>query len=343
MLKSIVYFTIAILFLFILQSCESKKPEDNGKTKETSKNNSDLVKQDDKGTRVELKYAPKVGEKLRYNLIQESFVRQNSPETQFKDEITEEKINYYYNEEVAEVSGTGVITYKMKFDSINISTKFTGLSEAKIYNSNVKDSMYYKGAFIQYNALIGQEFKMRVSAQGEIYDFYELEKVYDIIYKALGDTLNAQDKEAVKSLVNVEALKSKIQNQFQRFSSNDIVKDSSWSFNEESTLLVFPVKNILSYKLTDVKKDNDNYICYIDASFGMDFIKTEQKVNNLTIKIVDSKVGGTGNVLFNLTKGCITSRKTTINVSVESRRTNDKGQSAMAKENLTKVFTVSLL
>jgi hypothetical protein len=343
MIKSRFCATILFVLLFItLQSCNNKK--ENETKKDTSKNNSELVKQDDKGQKADLRYAPKIGDKFRYSMIAETISTENSPATKEKDETSEQKMIYFYSQEVSEISGTGVITYKMKFDSISISTRISsgGESETQTYNSNVKDSVYSKPGYIQYNALVGQDFKLRVSAQGEIYDVYELEKIHDNIFKALGDTLSPQDKESIKNSMGSEALKNIIQNQFQKFPGNEVYKDSTWTFNLETSLLIFPIKNILNYKLIDIKKDNGEFICSIEANLGIDFISKEQKENQLTAKIVDSKAGGSGNVTFNLSKGCIVSKKTNTNINIDMKL-SAKGQSAKSKQNLATALNVNLI
>ena len=154
---------------------------------------------------------------------------------------------YYYTQEVAEISASGYITFKMKYDSIIITEKITAEDStiSQTYNSNLKDSISAKLDFVQYNALAGQEFKFRVSPKGEISEVIELEQIHEKIFKALGDTLKADDKAKIKESMGSEALKSIIQNQFQKFPDTEVYKDSSWSFNSETNLSVFPIKNIL--------------------------------------------------------------------------------------------------
>ena len=102
------------------------------------------------------------------------------------------------------------------------------------------------------------------------------------------------------------------------------------------------MKNVLSYKLADVKKENGDYICSVESTLGIDFIQTEQKDNQLTLKIIDSKAGGSCKVSFNASKGCIVSKKTNMNINIEMRL-SAKGQSAISKQNLTKAYTITLL
>ncbi len=336
-------FFFIILGLISLASCDKK--DDKNKTDDDKKTTSELIKKDDKGEKADLKYAPKVNDKFRYKMSAKTVSKEKSPATQDKEITSEQIMTYYYSEEVSEVNSSGVITYKMKFDSISITSKVSSgdSSLAQIFNSNIKDSVHSMPDFIQYNALIGQDFKMRVSPTGEIYDVYELEQIHNNIFKALGDTLSPQDKATIKESMGAESLKSILQNQFQKFGGGEVYRDSSWSFNVESSLLVFPIKNVLSYKIKEYQVSNGEAIANIEANLGIDFISKEQKdKTGLNVKISDSKAGGTGTIVFNITKGCIVKKETSTNIMLDLK-ISAKGQSAKSVQNLTTALSVELL
>ena len=254
-------------------------------------------------------------------------------------------MTYYYTQEVSEINNKGVITFKMKYDSISIVSKVSSgdSSIAQVYNSNIKDSVYSLSDFIQYNALIGQEFKLRLTPLGEILEVNELENIHENIFKALGDTLNAQDKATIRESMGAEAIKNIVQNQFQKFRGGEVYKDSSWIFNLETSLMVFPIKNILNYKVKDYVNKNGDDIANIEANLGIDFISKEQKdKSGLNVKIMDSKTGGTGVVVFNLSKGCIVKKETNTNILMDLK-ISAKGQSAKSVQNLTTALSVELL
>jgi hypothetical protein len=143
--------------------------------------------------------------------------------------------------------------------------------------------------------------------------------------------------------MGAESLKSIFQNQFQKFKGGEIYKDSSWTFTVESSLLVFPIKNILNYKVKEYQVSNGDAIANIDANLGIDIISKEQKdKSGLTIKINDSKAGGTGAVVFNLSKGCIVKKETSTNIMLDLK-ISAKGQSAKSVQNLTTALSVELL
>lgn len=343
-----VFIILAIIIGTIsFNSCNKKDDKDKSTDKKTT---SELIKKDDKGEKVDLKLAPKANEKFRYKMTTKTTSVENSFMTGNR-EITSENINtFYYTQEVAEVSSSGVVTYKIKYDSISASYKISSKdSSISIqYNSNVKDSVYDMPSNILNNALIGQEFRMRVSQLGEILDVYELEKIHDNIFKAMGDTLKAQQKEALKeSLDIVSEIKKISTNQFQKFAGGEIYKDSTWTFNQETSIpflqiTVFPVKNILEYKIKDLQITNGDVIVVIDASLGIDYINKEQKDKSGTkIVITESKPDGKGTIFYNLTKGCITKKETNTNIPIEAK-ISAKGQTVKAVQNTTTSLSIEL-
>lgn len=342
-LRNRILYFIIIISVISFSSCSKK--DDKGKTNTDKKTTNELIKKDDSGEKADLKYTPKVNDKFRYKMSAKTVSTEKSPATMEKEITSEQVMTYYYSEEVSEINSSGVITYKMKFDSINIVSKVISgdSSLSQVYNSNISDSVHSMPDFIQYNALIGQEFKMRVSSLGEIYDVYELEQIHDRIFKALGDTLSPQDKSTIKESMGAESLKSILQNQFQKFRGGDVYKDSSWTFTVESSLLVFPIKNILTYKVKEYQVTNGDAVAHIDANLGIDFISKEKKdKSGLIVKIIDSKAGGTGAIVFNLSKGCIVKKETTTNIMLDFK-ISAKSQSAKSVQNLNTSLSVELL
>ncbi|MGB3018960.1 MAG: DUF6263 family protein, partial [Ignavibacteria bacterium] len=195
---------ILIAFAVALSSytgCDKKETD----IKETNNSKgsgetSELLKKDEKGTRVNLIVKPKKGDVFRYKINAKTSSSEKSPLTGDKEMSSDQDINYFYTEEVNDISSAGIVTYKIRFDSINIVSgiKSADSSVSMTYNSNIKDSSYSKPEFLQYNAIMGEEFFARVSPQGEISDIYGLETVYEKIFKGLGDTLSPEQKNELK-------------------------------------------------------------------------------------------------------------------------------------------------
>lgn len=348
MLKKINTFILIItvtISIAVYHGCTKK--EETGKDKD-SKVQSELIKKDDKGTKVDLKLKPKVGDKYGYKMVSTTTTTDKGPITGNKDFLTEQEISYFFTQEVSEISSAGVITYKMKYDSIKIITnlKSGDSSLSETYNSNIKDSTYAKLDFVQHNAIIGQEFRIRVSPQGEVYDVYELEKIHENVFKIFGDTLTEQQKASLKSDMDSESLKNIIQNQYQKFPLFDVYKDSLWTYTVDAQIpvygVIFPVKNNLQYKLADIKETNGDVIVTIDASMGVEFESKERKENTLTVKIEESEGVGKGTIIFNLTKGCVVKKETKTNLNLK-QKLSARGQSAKSLQTLSTMMLVEML
>jgi hypothetical protein len=333
-----------ILIIFIstglltLQSCD-KSGTDKKDTLKSSGSTSELIK----GDRVTLKMIPKKGDVFRYGMMAKTSTKEKSPMTNNEDMTQDQTISYYYTQEVNDVVD-GVITYKVKFDSIgvvtSVSTKDSSLKA--FYNSNVKDSMYSKPDFIQYNSIIGENFFIRVTGKGEITDVYGLEKVYEKMFKAFGDTLKEADKSQIKESFGNDAIKSVLQQQFQIFPDNEVVKDSAWTRSYETQLLVFPGRNSLSYKITDIKTENGETILTIDADLATEILKDELKDKTVTYKVENSSFNGKGTIHFNLTKGCVVKKETTTKIDLTLKMSGG-GQSMSSTQNVTTNMNVNIL
>ena len=343
MRKLSLLFVIIVVFVSLVTLSSCNKKDEGTKTNTTKTDATEFVKSDAAGQKVTLKYAPKKGEKFNYKMTAKTFSTEKSPGTGDEEISSEQSMTYYYSQEVADISASGYITFKMKYDSIIITEKLMARDSVitQTYNSNKKDSVSTKLDFVQYNALAGQEFKFRVSPKGEISEVIELEQIHEKIFKALGDTLKAEEKTKIKESMGSEALKSIIQNQFQKFPENDVYKDSTWTFNSETSLSIFPIRNILSYKLKDIKTDN-GVVIGIEATLGIDFLSKEEKQQGMTIKLTDEIAGGTGSVSIDLTKGCVVRKETTTNINM-NLKLSAKGQSANSKQTLKTNLNVELL
>ncbi len=327
--------------LLTLSSCNKKDDPQKPDSKNTAAG--DFVKSDANGQKVTLKYVPKQGEKFKYKMTASTNSTEQSPGTGDKEVTSEQSMVYYYTQEVADISASGYITFKMKYDSIIITEKITANDStiSQTYNSNLKDSISSKLDFVQYNALAGQEFKFRVSPKGEISEVIELEQIHEKIFKALGDTLKADDKAKIKESMGSEALKSIIQNQYQKFPDTEMYKDSSWSFNSETNLSVFPIKNILSYKLSSINTEK-NIIIDIIATLGIEFLSKEEKQQGMTIKLMNEDAGGSGKVTIDLSRGVVVKKETKTNINM-TLKLSAKGQSANSKQSLKTNLMVELL
>ena len=338
-------YIILAISLLSYSGCDKKESDktDQNNSKGSGEN-SELLKKDEKGTKINLIVKPKKGEIFRYKINAKTSSSEKSPMTGDKEMSSDQDINYFYSEEVTDISGAGIVTYKIKFDSINIvsGVRSADSSVSMKYNSNVKDSAYSKPEFIQYNSIMNEEFFVRVSPQGEISDIYGLESVYEKIFKGLGDTLSSEQKNELKESFGQEAIKAVLQQQFQMFPQNEVYKDSTWNRTYETQILIFPVKNILTYKISDIKEDKGNTLLTIDADLAVEFIQKEFKDKDMTYKAEEINTGGRGKIVYDITRGCVTNKETTTSIDL-GLKLSARGQSIMTSQKVKTELKVQLL
>lgn len=337
----VMLFFLAASLLFI-QACDKNGSNGNGRT--TSGNNSDLIRDEDGKVYINAIYRPSEKAKFSYKVIAETITSEKSPVTEDQEVISNQTLTYFYTQEVDNINDEGIVTYKMIFDSIfvNFTVNFKDSTITEIYNSNIQDSVYNLPDFIQYNALLNQSFYLRVDKVGDILDVYGLEKVYDNIYKALGDTLNDQDKAMVRESFGKDAIKGIVQNQFQLFPGNEITIDSAWTKSYETSLLVFPVRNNLSYKVTEINEENGNNVLTIQADLGIDFLQKEISEQGAKYTLNKSEAGGSGQVKFDVSRGCIVFKNTRTSIELDAKL-SAQGQSLNSLQKLSTNLTVELI
>lgn len=300
-----------------------------------------LIRKDPSGKdKVMMKYIVKKGDKLSYRMTAKTSTMDNSPATNGKDVVQDNEINYVYTKEATEVDGTGIITYRVNFDSISISAKQD--SQFVVYKSNVKDSVQSNPAFLQYNSVVNVPFFIRVSAEGEITDVYGIEKIYENLFKALGDTLKEEEKAQIKESFGKEQIKEILQQEYQTFPKNEVPVDSNWVKTYNTQLLVFNIVNSAKYTLKGIEEKDGAKLCKIDAMLTVDFLNKEATEKGMKLSITNSETSGSGKITFNLTRGCITSKETMTTLKLDLKMTA-QGQSANSKQSVITNLSVTLL
>ncbi len=189
---------------------------------------------------------------------------------------------------------------------------------------------------------MNEDFFARVSPKGEISEIYGLEKVYENMFRLLGDTLTSSQKESLRSGFGKEAIQAVLQQQFQVFPDSPVYVDSSWTRSYETQIMIFPVKNALEYKLTELKEENNQNILKITARLTAEFTEKNIKEDNISYKIEDSKTEGTGNIEYNLSRGCVINKQTSTNIDIRMKISGG-GQSAGNRQAVSTSLNINLL
>jgi hypothetical protein len=336
MIKTAVY---SVVFLFILFALACDKKNDT-KT-DTDVKSEFIIKDSVSGSeKVLLRYKVKKGDIFRYRMIARTSNMEKSPATNDKEIKQDNEIYYFYTKEATDVDESGIVSYKVTFDSITISSRMD--DQSLFYNSNIDDSVKQNPAFIQYNAVIKNPFYMRVSSSGEINDVYGLEKVYESLFKALGDTLSERDKSEIKQEFGEESIKEILQQEYQIFPGEAVAVDSGWTKSFTTTILFFEVLNNARYVLKSVEKKENNTTVNIEAFLNVEFKTREVKDRGMKIQIADSETSGSGKISVNLDKGCVSSKETSTTLRLDLKLSAG-GQSAKSTQGVTTNLTVTLL
>jgi len=343
MIKKITFISVFFIIFISFVSCNK---EEIGKTLSSSANrNEDLIVKDEKGEKIILKFKPEVGDKFKYKLKIEQNSTDKSSLNKNKEVKTSQILELYYTNEVTEINESGIITFKVNYDSVkmDLSAVSPDSSITMSYNSNNKDEKSKNKDFMLFDALVGKDFKARVTNSGEVTTLYDLEKVFEYIYKEYGDTLKSTDKEIVRKSIEDE-LKELIQSQFQVLPEKEVYKDSSWSFNQEAALGSFPAENVLTYKIASIDKTDNGIIIGLDASLDFKVIENsfKDKSTGLSYKLEDVKGEGSGKIEFNLSRGCI-SKKNTKKYLFAVISASAKGQTARVQKSDEIILTLELI
>ena len=321
MLNSILKSTIVFLISVVLISGCGKKDDKQGDNQ--NKKNPE--------TSESLKLKPKTGEKNNYEMI----INQKKVLTQVDDKKNPSMsqdyfLNFYYTQEVGDVSESGYITYKIKFDSIRaniklihpdstLEVKFNWPNVDPLITSkdikNIRDSVMNSDDMLVYRSLIGKSIKARMSPLGEVSTIYEIEPIVDYVFDAAVEKVKDDQRDGIKKGIE-EIIKELVQQQFQKFPAEEVKKDSSWIVNKETVLdVVFPYTNILKYTIKSYESTNDGTIVTITFSPSYKLTESTYKEKGTTVELKDMNLTGGGEIKFNITKGVLVKKDSQVNLS----------------------------
>lgn len=329
---------LAVLIVYVY-GCGDKKDD---KTNKDNKTSTDLVKKDSVSgkDKLSLKYVVKKGDVFKYKMVAKTSNMEKSPATENKEVSQVNEINYFYTKEVNEVDGGGIISYKVTFDSITITSQ---MADQNIrYSSNVNDSIKQNPAFMQYNSVINNPFFIRVNPNGEISDVYGLEKVYETLFKSLGDTLKESDKQTIKEQFGEESLKEILQQEYQIAPKDPVAVDSNWTKSFSTAVLFFEVVNNAKYTLKSIESKDGQSLANVEALLNVEFKNKEVTEKGMKVAIENSETGGSGKITVNLSRGCVSFKETNTNLKLVLKL-SAQGQTANSTQGVTTNLIVQLI
>lgn len=341
MFKPIKIGVFALLISIFFISCGDKKDNKTGDNSGSLRSKF-IVKDSATGKeKILLKYAPKKGDIFRYKLSLDAMQSENSPFTGDKEISQNTNQVYYYTQEVTDVNDKGIVTYKVKFDSIQITIKQDTIQLG--YNSNVNDSNRTNPLFLSYSAVVGQSFKFRLAPDGKIIELIELDEIKSAYMKMLPDSLDekSKEKEYAQSF-DPESLRGLMEEELVRFKTEYVNVDEPYQFTDDETLLVFKTKTTRQYKINEIKEESGKLLVNMTGELNVEFVTREymEKGEKMNLDSFDTK--GVSTLTIDLARGVIVKKEINVPLNIDVTL-SAKGQSVSVKRKNQKKATLTLL
>jgi hypothetical protein len=293
-------FLLLIILLIFSQCGKKDKPE-----------NADLSKSENyltnDGYILKFKYNP--GDKFEYNLLSIAEASQSDGNIGQSNKMT---LNSKVSGEIVS-KDSSEFNLKLTFKSIKVDAEMTdpqGKIQTANYNSeSVPDSTKINPAFLQFSALVGNEFSTRVNTSGEVLEVYRLD---NIIKKLLGPNagkVNENQRNQLQASIQTQ-IKTIIEQIFQYMPNKPIKMDSSWNRYRYDKMGEMNIKYMASYTLSGVTKANNEDIANIKAKLASEMSGNNKfEENGVKYDLQELTAYGNGSIDFNLNKGFVNKKE----------------------------------
>ena len=232
-----------------------------------------------------------------------------------------------------------------KIISINYSANVNGKS-FNYHSGKTKDSVeIYK--YAEYASLINNPFNVTIKNQGGVVNISKVDMIINkyIALKRITKRATKPLKVRLKQNIVDRSLEPLVINLFRKMPQYTLAKDSSWSSEiPPAHFIIFTLNNTNRFKINSLKKYNNDLIASIEV--GLKTVirgDTTYKVDNTVYNFNKPKTSASGNIYFNISKGCIQKSdvQTEADVFFTIKRPGKKEGSK--SENMTSANIVELL
>jgi len=300
----------------LLFGCDNKKTaeEQSEEINLTQVDSSDLVttEVEDEDESFFIRYKFNEGESLNYRLTVISESEQNIEADTSIAQSFKQTIKYAINFQVTELDEDSVAELKCTISAINLDADLNG--EKVTYKSGSTLDSLDVIKFAEYEALVNNQFRLRVSSLGEVKDVYRVDKIFNkyLDLRNAQDSLNTEQKDAVKNdLVNA-VLKPLMGQIIRVMPGKQMGKDSSWTYSKAAMpMMVFQIQYTNLYTVENLELLDGEKLAVINGTIKTNVTGdpnySEQGINYVFEKPVSS---ASGKVYFNLDKGLVQKSKT---------------------------------
>lgn len=324
-----------LLLLFLMSvalfGCKSKTAKEEVKT-ESASNVHDQA----------LKYKFKQGDKFTYKVTNSSDASQMMKQgPQSKSAAVNQSVTYLFDMEVKEVDKDGTGEIEISCKAITADLKSPDGKEIK-FDSKNKLAATEQAKFADYSSLIDNPYRIRVNYKGEVIEVMRTDKILDkmLSLRGLKDKLSDTQKAQAAEQVSQNTLKPLSQLMFKILSDKKLSKDSTWINTTPMSMGAFQIENKATYRVLDFLKSGSDNLVNLSASLeAVAKGKGTQVQNGVTYNMAQPKISGTGNILFNITKGRIQHAETSNSVEMNMKITAKTPKGLIKAERYDRTFS----
>ncbi len=290
--------------ILIMTACGGKKND--------PANLADLKPVDAKGESFLFKYTFQKGQELKYKLT-----TINSADEEIKaDSVSGTKVNETANYTIAlsalDVDKDSVAEFNVTVTAVDLDSKVNG-NETKYSSSDTKMKPEEKKAFIQYEAILNNPFRMRVNGKGEVLEVSRVDKIVDKIL-ALNPPpkpLTIDEKNTLIKNISEGAIQPLVQQLFRLMPDKKLKVDSTWTYSYPNQVGQLLITNKVVFKFDELLGASGNKIAKISAQM----IPTISGNKNMTDGKIDAvfddpKISGGGTAFFDVEAGILQKSET---------------------------------
>ena len=362
-MKYIKYIIISILLFILLTGCGEKNKETtvkeqienpglSGKDKfavDTADIKTTPLEEPNRNYDLSYRLEKKQNYNYRVSTISSDHQKLISKDTTIDQTITQ-SIIYLAELNLKDIDKDSIFEVGCNISSIKLELHQLPTQNSISYESGVTPDSIVKQRFAEYDALVNNEFSIRISKYGEISDIYRVDNILNkyLNTKEIADSVTGTQKDQMKMGIIEGVLKPIIIQIFRQLPKKPVSVDSTWSFTQPpAPLIVFQSQNTTTYKLANLEKSGNEKLAVIEAGLITKIAGKNTMTNQGVVYEFKKPVThAEGKIYFNLSRGLIQKSKTSteINISVSMEAQTPKGkQKGNREEETTTTNIVELL
>lgn len=307
--------TLLILLLFI--GC-GKKSNDNSSTQNKQHGLKDITASERNNT-YHLKYKLVKGKEYNYKITS---ISDQTESVSDKDSTSTNNVRqnatYTLNLKFDNLDDDSIYSINCKISAIKVDFYINGVKET--YQSGVTPDSLIKSRYAEYDALVNNDFSIRVSELGDISEISRIDKMTNKFLKLKGitDSVTPEQKDQLRMQITEGIIRPIISQVFREVPTKAVGIDSTWSIRQPSTqILAFEAQNTINYDLKKIEMGNGSKLALVSASMTTEFKgKSDVTQHGVRYHFNKPETQGSGEIYLNLNDGMVQNSKTSTKVNI---------------------------